>query len=155
MKSGIHISVKRLWVFFLFLGAARATEKVTILRDAYGVPHVYAASAAGAAYGAGYAQAEDRLEELLKNYRKAAGTMAEAFGPEWFRHDWRQRLWRHREIAQQHYGELSPRVRAIIEAFQAGVRQFMVDQLANEQLDFDPVTRRRARRPLVSRNRGS
>ncbi len=29
----------------------------------------------------GYAQAQDRLKELMRNYRKAQGTMAEAFGP--------------------------------------------------------------------------
>ena len=64
---------------------------VTILRDEYGVPHIFAQDAAGAAFGSGYAQAEDRLEELLKNYRRAEGTMAEAFGTEFFRDDWRQR----------------------------------------------------------------
>ena len=36
--------------------------------------------APGAAFGHGYAQAQDRLEELLKQYRRAAGTMSEAFG---------------------------------------------------------------------------
>ncbi len=81
--------------------------------------------AAGAAFGLGYAQAEDRLEELLRNYRRAEGTMAEAFGPEFFRDDWRQRVWRHRLVSEQHYKELSPRSREIIEAFQAGVRKYM------------------------------
>ena len=98
---------------------------VTILRDEYGVPHIFAQDAAGAAFGSGYAQAEDRLEELLKNYRRAEGTMAEAFGQEFFRDDWRQRVWRHRLVAEQRYQELSPRSREIIEAFQAGVRQYM------------------------------
>jgi acyl-homoserine-lactone acylase len=98
---------------------------VTILRDEYGVPHIFAQDAAGAAFGSGYAQAEDRLEELLKNYRRAEGTMAEAFGAEFFRDDWRQRVWRHRLVAERHYQELSPRSREIIEAFQAGVRQYM------------------------------
>jgi acyl-homoserine lactone acylase PvdQ len=89
------------------------------------VPHIFAADAAGAAFGSGYAQAQDRLEEMLKNYRRAEGTMAEAFGAEFFRDDWRQRIWRHRLVSEQHYKELSPRSREIIEAFQAGVRQYM------------------------------
>ena len=100
-------------------------EKVEILRDEYGVPHIFAATAEGAAYGSGYAQAEDRLEELLRNYRKAEGTMAEAFGKEWIFHDYRQRVWRHRAVAEQHYRELDPRMRAICEAYQAGIRKFM------------------------------
>ena len=100
-------------------------EKVEILRDEYGVPHIFAATPAGAAYASGYAQAQDRLEELLRNYRKAAGTMAEAFGPEWVASDYRQRVWGHREVAERHYQDLAPNLRAVCEAFQAGVRKFM------------------------------
>jgi acyl-homoserine-lactone acylase len=117
-------TVKKLCLIAFSITLAYA-GKVTILRDEYGVPHIFAADPAGAAFGSGYAQAEDRLEEMLKNYRRAEGTMSEAFGAEFFRDDWRQRVWRHRLVAEQHYQELSPRSRAIIEAFQAGVRQFM------------------------------
>jgi acyl-homoserine lactone acylase PvdQ len=110
---------------FLFCSVAWAGERVTIIRDEFGVPHIFAATAAGAAYGSGYAQAEDRLEEMMRNYRKAEGTMAEVFGDSWFRHDYRQRMWRHRRVAEEHYKEINSQTRAVIEAFQAGVRQFM------------------------------
>ncbi len=100
-------------------------EKIEILRDDFGVPHIFAASPAGAAFASGYAQAEDRLEELLRNYRKAEGTMAEAFGPEWVQHDYRQRLWRHRAVAEENYGRLSPETRAMCEGFIAGVSAYM------------------------------
>src|SRR5437588_4901873 len=52
-------------------------NEATIYRDEFGIPHVFAATLERAAYAVGYAQAEDRLEELLKNYRRANGTMAE------------------------------------------------------------------------------
>jgi len=113
-----------LCLLLYFLPLAHAAH-VTILRDEYGVPHIFAQDAAGAAFGSGYAQAEDRLEELLKNYRRAEGTMAEAFGPEFYRDDWRQRLWRHKLVSQQHYHDLSLRSREIIVAYLAGVRKFM------------------------------
>lgn len=99
--------------------------QIEILRDEYGVPHVFASTLEDAAYAVGYAQAEDRLEELLKNYRKAEGTMSEAFGPEWFRHDYRQRVWRHAAISRERWNEVSPKMRACLEAFQEGVKQFM------------------------------
>jgi acyl-homoserine-lactone acylase len=102
-------------------------EKVEILRDEYGVPHIFAATQAAVAFGSGYAQAEDRLEELLRNYRRAEGTMAEAFGEQYVGQDYWQRVWRHRETAQQHYEDLDPQLRAICEAFQAGVKKFMID----------------------------
>ena len=100
-------------------------EKVEIIRDEFGVPHVYAETTLGAAYGAGYAQAEDRLEELLKNYRKAEGTMTEAFGQEYFRHDYRQRLWGHRRVAEENYAKLPANIRALCEAFQKGLARYM------------------------------
>ncbi len=106
---------------------AHAGERVRILRDDFGVPHIFASTPAGAAYGSGYAQAEDRLEELLRNYRKAEGTMSEAFGASWLQHDYRQRLWRHRQVAEAHYGELSAPARAICEAFIEGVKRYMTE----------------------------
>ncbi len=102
-----------------------ATEEITILRDEFGIPNIFAQTEEGAAYGMGYAQAEDRLEEILKQYRRAAGTMAEAFGPDFIRQDYRQRLWRHRAVAEANYPKLAPKVRAVTEAYQAGIRQYM------------------------------
>jgi acyl-homoserine lactone acylase PvdQ len=89
------------------------------------VPRIFATSAAGACFGAGYAQAEDRLEELLKQYRRAAGTMAEVFGPEHFRDDYRQRLWRHAEVSRRRHGKLGERTRECLEAFVGGVKRYM------------------------------
>jgi len=106
------------------LTAAKDGE-IEILRDEYGVPYIFAPTLEGAAFASGYAQAEDRLEELLRNYRKAEGTMAEAFGAEWVQHDYRQRLFRHAAISRERYSEISPRMRASIEAYQDGIRQFM------------------------------
>ena len=56
-----------------FTGKA-AVDEPTIYRDEYGVPHIFARTLEAAAFAVGYAQAEDRLEELLKNYRRATGT---------------------------------------------------------------------------------
>ncbi len=100
-------------------------NEVTIYRDDFGIPHVFAPTLELAAYGVGYAQAEDRLEELLKNYRKANGTMSEAFGPDFYRHDRIQRMWRHEDISREKYNMVSAKMRACIEAYQEGVKQFM------------------------------
>ncbi len=70
-------------------GGARAREQargphgetVTIVRDNYGVPHVYARDAAGAEFGFGYAQAEDQGVFILTQYRIATARDAETFGP--------------------------------------------------------------------------
>jgi acyl-homoserine lactone acylase PvdQ len=107
------------------LPAEAGKEEVVILRDEFGIPNIFAQTEEGAAFGMGYAQAEDRLEELLKQYRRAEGTMAEAFGPEFLRHDYRQRLWRHRAVSEENYPKLPAKVRAILEAYQAGIKQYV------------------------------
>ena len=104
-----------------------ASDDATIYRDEFGIPHVFARTLESAAYGVGYAQAEDRLEELLKNYRRANGNMAEAFGPEFYRSDFIQRMWRHAEVSREKYNQVSPKMRACIEAYQDGIKQFMKD----------------------------
>ena len=107
------------------LVAASDGNEATIYRDEFGIPHVFATTLEKAAYAVGYAQAEDRLEELLKNYRKANGTMAEVFGPEHFKHDLIQRMWRHAEISREKYNQVSSKMRGVIEAYQKGVKEFM------------------------------
>src|SRR5258706_13582030 len=109
----------------VFSAIPLAAGKATIYRDEFGTPHIYADTINDMAYAAGYAQAEDRLEEMLRNYRKATGTMAEAFGQEHFLSDYRQRLWRHAVVAQEKYSSLSAPVRGMSEAFIAGVKQYM------------------------------
>jgi acyl-homoserine lactone acylase PvdQ len=104
---------------------ADKTEEITIYRDEFGIPNVFAQTEEGAVYGMGYAQAEDRLEELLRQYRRAEGTMAEVFGPSFLRDDYRQRLWQHRAIAEANYPKLDPKVRSLLEAYQAGIKHYM------------------------------
>ncbi len=104
-------------------------ETVTVYRDDYGVPHIYAETLPGAAYAAGYAQAEDRLEQLLQNYRLAAGTLAELAGESLIDQDFRSRLWQHEEIAREHFKKLDPKLQATCQAFVAGVQKFMAEHL--------------------------
>jgi len=100
-------------------------EKVTIYRDVWGVPHIYAKTDTAVAFGLGYAQAEDRLAQIFRNYRAAEGTVSEVFGERFFEHDYRQRVWKHAAIAKARYATLSPEARGLIEAYQAGVKHYM------------------------------
>jgi acyl-homoserine-lactone acylase len=107
-----------------FTGKA-ANDEPTIYRDEYGVPHIFARTFDAAAFAVGYAQAEDRLEELLKNYRRATGTMSEVFGPDNYRNDYIQRIWRHEEVSREKYTQINPRLRSAIESYQEGIKLFM------------------------------
>ncbi len=83
----------------LLLAVPAAAETVDIVRDAYGTPHIFAATAAGAAFGAGYAQAEDRPEALLQNL-----SLGE-------------------EGLNKETPALSPEVQTIVDAYVAGVNR--------------------------------
>src|SRR5215216_341765 len=102
-----------------------ANDEATIYRDEYGIPHIFAPTLEAASFAIGYAQAEDRLEELLKNYRRATGRMSEVFGPESYRADLIQRIWRHEEVSREKYNQVSPKMRACIESYQEGIKLFM------------------------------
>ncbi len=63
-------------------GADPSVQKsLTIKRDKYGVPHIYAEDVRGLFYGYAYAVAEDRLFQLEMAKRTFVGTVAEALGP--------------------------------------------------------------------------
>ena len=51
-----------------------------LLRDTWGVPHVFAETDAGAMYGLGYAAAEDRAFQMYYNLRIIQGRLAELLG---------------------------------------------------------------------------
>lgn len=101
------------------------TETVQILRDTWGVPHIYAETELGAIYGQGYAMASDRLPTMMKAYRKAIGTMAEVFGPQWVEHDYVQRVFKHEHVAREHYSDMQKPYQQAGEAFVAGVKKYM------------------------------
>jgi acyl-homoserine lactone acylase PvdQ len=99
--------------------------KTIVYRDEYGVPHLYADTVEHGLYAMGYAQAEDRLEELLKNYLRATGEMSAAFGPAHYRDDLVARVWDHYGIARKHYDRVRPEMRSHAAAFIQGVNDYM------------------------------
>ncbi|HEV8132992.1 MAG TPA: penicillin acylase family protein, partial [Acidobacteriota bacterium] len=99
--------------------------KTVVYRDEYGVAHIYAETVEHGIYAMGYAQAEDRLEELLKNYLRATGEMSAAFGEEHFRDDLVARIWDHSGVARKNYRRIRPEMQLHLEAFARGVNDYM------------------------------
>src|SRR5690349_21349225 len=59
---------------------AGLTGQVDIVRDEYGVPHIYAQSLDDAGFANGYIMAADRLSQMDLFRHFASGTLAELFG---------------------------------------------------------------------------
>ena len=55
-------------------------ENITIIRDDFGVPHIYGKTDADAVFGLLYAQCEDDFNRVEQNYIWATGRLAEVEG---------------------------------------------------------------------------
>jgi len=118
-RCAIVLAVAALWC------CAAAAERITLYRDVWGVPHIYAETELGAAYAYGYAQAQDRLEQIFRNYRQAEGTLAEIDGPSAVMGDFIARVVGHAEVSRALYDQMPAEARAYIEAYQKGVKRYM------------------------------
>ncbi len=67
-------------------------ERVEIIRDDFGVPHIYGKTDADAVFGLLYAQAEDDFKRVERNYIWAIGRLAEVEGETAIYSDLRARL---------------------------------------------------------------
>ncbi len=68
------------------------TKQVTIIRDIYGVPHIYGKTDADAVFGLMYTQCEENFERLERNYLEMLGRRAEMEGEKVLYNDLLMRL---------------------------------------------------------------
>ncbi len=110
-------------------------EQVTIVRDDYGVPHVFADSERGLFYGSGYAVAQDRLLQMEKFRRAARGTLAEVLGEDYVAQDKDARLKGYTELELQlQLGQLTPRYQGVLRAYADGVNAWAEQAQAQGKL---------------------
>ncbi len=104
------------------------TYDVEILRDEYGVPHIFGKTDAATAYGLAYAHCEDDWDTLQQSFFLARGRVAMLEGRDALPLDYLVKLFRFRDIVDAKYEkELSPETRALVEAFAAGCNHYAAD----------------------------
>ncbi|MGE3188568.1 MAG: penicillin acylase family protein, partial [Vicinamibacterales bacterium] len=94
---------------------------VDIVRDRWGVNHIYAGTEHDLFFAQGYAAARDRLFQFEIWRRQATGTVAEILGPRELKRDIGARLHRFRGDLDQELAHYHPHGKAIVEAYVAGV----------------------------------
>lgn len=100
---------------------------VTLYRDAYGVPAVFADRIEGAQFGFGFAQAEDHLPEMLFLALQARGRLSSALGAACLESDRRARTLGFDRDAARGLASMDPQVlREVIEPFVAGVNAYAI-----------------------------
>lgn len=98
---------------------------VTIYRDKWGVPHVYARTDAAAIFGFMYAQAEDNFWQIEDSYIQSIGRGAEVDGPKMLDSDLINRALRIVELSKAEYAALSPAMRELCDATTDGLNYYL------------------------------
>ena len=98
-----------------------------IIRDDYGIPHIYGTSDADAVYGMIYAQAEDDFPRIERNYIWATGRLAEVEGETALYSDLRARLYMSLSEAKAAYASAPDELKALCDAWAAGLNDYLAD----------------------------
>jgi penicillin amidase len=98
---------------------------IDIVRDAEGIPHIYAKSTGDAYFALGFVHAQDRLWQLEMNRRIASGRMAEILGPEALNIDRFLRTIGIRRNAEKTLANLSPEAKAVLDAYSKGINAYL------------------------------
>ena len=98
---------------------------VEVLRDGYGVPHLYADSAEDLFWAQGYVHAQDRFYEMDFRRHLAAGRLSELYGESQVETDAYVRTLGWRRVAEQELTLLAPSTRRALDAYAAGVNAYL------------------------------
>jgi penicillin G amidase len=101
------------------------TAPVEIIRDPWGISHIYAGNERDLFFAQGFNAARDRLFQLELWRRQATGTMAEVVGRRELQRDLGARLLRFRGDMTRELDHYHPRGTAIIAAFAEGINAYI------------------------------
>lgn len=100
-------------------------KNTTIIRDDYGVPHIYGKTDADAVFGLLYAQCEDDFKRVEQNYIWAIGRLAEVEGESAIYSDLRANLFMTKEEAIENYYRSPEWLKELCIAFADGINYYL------------------------------
>jgi penicillin amidase len=106
--------------------------QVEVLRDSYGVPHIYADNPEDLFEAQGYVHAQDRFFEMDFRRHLAAGRLSELFGISQLETDAYIRTLGWRRVAEQELSLLAPSTRRYLDAYAAGVNAYLAGRPATD-----------------------
>ncbi|MDZ7292295.1 MAG: penicillin acylase family protein [candidate division KSB1 bacterium] len=112
------------------------SQPVTVYRDQYGVPHIFAQNEEDLWRTAGYITAQDRLWQMDLTRRAVRGTLSEVFGEVTLPDDKFLRVWGFHRIARRIAENLSPPSRQMLQAYAEGVNAFIAENHQRLPLEF-------------------
>lgn len=107
------------------LAVAGLDGQVTIRRDGFGIPHIYAGSDHDLFFAQGFVHAQDRLWAMESSRRAAHGTLAEVIGDKGLGNDRMMRVLGMTEAAEADWDTLDPDTQAALQAYADGVNAYL------------------------------
>src|SRR5437667_3573058 len=101
------------------------SRNVTIMRDDWGIAHVYGKTDADAVFGMIYAQAEDDFNRVETNYINAMGCLAEAEGESKIYRDLRMKLFIDPEAIKKDYAASPEWLKKLMNAWADGLNYYL------------------------------
>jgi acyl-homoserine-lactone acylase len=116
----------------------RQAQNVTIIRDDWGIAHVYGKTDADAVFGMIYAQAEDDFNRVETNYLTSLGRLAEAEGEARIYNDLRAKMYANPDTLRAMFGRSPQWLQALMVAWADGLNFFLA---SNPQVKPRVITR--------------
>jgi len=121
------------------LRVAGLQQPVNVLRDRWGVAHIYARNQHDLFFAQGFVAAQDRLFQMELWKRSGQGRLAEILGPSALLRDINARRLAYHGALQAEYESYSPDTRDILEAFTAGINAYIASRLADGGPGLHPL----------------
>lgn len=109
---------------------------VEIIRDRWGIPHIFAQNMPDLILAQGYVHAQDRLWHMEFNRRIASGRLSEIFGDVTLKEDRFLRTVGLRRSAELDLAQLDPETRSALESYAAGVNAFITQHRRRLPVEF-------------------
>lgn len=121
----------RIPLFILFLFSPHIStfsqvnaDNIKIVRDEWGVPHIYGKTDSETAYGLAWAHSEDNFKTIQEIFLPAINKLASHNGKEGATFDYLIQALRCREVAETQFKHLSKEVVAVIEGYIEGLNAY-------------------------------
>src|SRR5437868_2400750 len=115
------------------LAVSGLRQPVNVLRDKWGVAHIFAQNQHDLFFAQGYVASEDRLFQMEVWKRVGQGTIAEVLGPQALERDVNARLLQYRGDMVKEYAAYGSDTKEILTAFTDGINAFIRERRSSQQ----------------------
>ncbi len=118
------------------IAVAGLSAPAEVIRDEWGVPHIYAQTEQDLFFAQGYVHAQDRLWQMEFNRRIASGTLSAALGDATLKTDRFLRTIGLRRAAEEDWALMDEEMRATLQAYADGVNAYVESHRNRLPLEF-------------------